>query len=62
MYTVAACSEMIIYFLNRKTEQYKQVGGSRSVFGGLRFERPQNFISHYCNNFLLCTQGHRCFI
>lgn len=43
MYSVVACTEMVIYFLSRKTEQYKQVGGRRSVFGGLRFEGPQLF-------------------
>lgn len=43
MYSVVACTEMVIYFLGRKTEQYKQVGGRRLVFGGLRFEGPRLF-------------------
>lgn len=43
MYSGVACSEMVIYFLSRKNEQYKQVEGGRSVFGGLSFGGPQRF-------------------
>lgn len=43
MYSGVACSEMVIYFLNRKEKQYNQVEGSRSLFGGLGFEGPQRF-------------------